>query len=78
MAEESEESRLGYLLQQADHCFTVSQLRLLAKSLDTDTARYAFLKKLYPRTTDQANFPALEDLFVSEEWKNYFKQLIQK
>ncbi|XZF15021.1 DUF4476 domain-containing protein [Chitinophagaceae bacterium MMS25-I14] len=72
----SEESRLGYLNQQSGNCMNTLQASTLAKMLDSDPAKYTFLKKVYPHITDQANFGSAENIFTDEQWKQYFRQLV--
>lgn len=78
MSQQSEDSRLNYLNQQVSGCFTTQQVGTLAKTMDSDAARYTFLKKMYPRTTDQASYISLDVLFTDAQWKAYFDQLVKK
>ncbi|OSZ78367.1 hypothetical protein CAP35_08925 [Chitinophagaceae bacterium IBVUCB1] len=72
-----DKSRLKYLLEKTDdNCFTSNQARILARTLKNDPERYTFLKKVYPRITDQSKFPALEALLTTQEWKSYFRLII--
>lgn len=71
------DERVKYLLQHTRHCFSCNQVQLLAQELNTDPQRYAFLKQVYPRITDQGNFRYLERLFSSAEWKSYFLLIAQ-
>ncbi|MBS1688722.1 MAG: DUF4476 domain-containing protein [Bacteroidetes bacterium] len=64
--------RLKYLLSKLGNCYSTSQIRLLTKELNNDPERYQFLKQVYPRVTDQSNFPLLESLLSTQEWKSYF------
>lgn len=64
--------RLKYLLSRLDKCYSTGQVRLLTKELNNDPERYQFLKQVYPRVTDQSNFPLLESLLSTQEWKSYF------
>ncbi|MBL7719410.1 MAG: DUF4476 domain-containing protein [Flavipsychrobacter sp.] len=73
----SDNNRLKYLLEQTDKCYSSIQVRLLTRSLATDPERYAFLKEIYPRVTDQANFPSLESAITSKEWKGYFRLILE-
>ena len=59
-----------------EQCYTTSQARMLAKTLDNDPERYTFLKRVYPRVTDQAEFPVLESLLSTQEWKSYFRLIL--
>lgn len=72
----SDGNRLKYLLDQTDKCYTTVQVRALTRSLAKDPERYAFLKQVYPRITDQANFPTLEATLTSKEWKQYFQLIL--
>jgi hypothetical protein len=76
MQQDNEESRLGFLNQQLGNCYTTQQAGTLAKSMDSDAARYTFLKKVFPRITDQAAFGSLEAMFSNEQWKSYFLKLL--
>lgn len=68
----SDNYRLKYLLSKLGNCYSTSQIRLLTKELNNDPERYQFLKQVYPRVTDQSNFPLLESLLSTQEWKSYF------
>lgn len=72
----AEASRLKYLLEQTDNCFTTIQVRGLARSLAKDPERYAFLKQVYPHVTDQSNFATLESTLTTKEWKEYFRLIL--
>ena len=74
-----DEKRVSYLMKKAeDDCFTTRQAYFLAKELHAESMRYSFLKKVYPRITDQQNFHLLEDhLFRTLEWKSYFRLIYQ-
>ncbi len=72
----SESVKLKFLLSKMDYCYTTAQARILAKALDNDPERYTFLKRVFPRVTDQANFPMLENLLTTQEWKSYFQLII--
>lgn len=72
----NEKVRLKYLLGEMEQCYTTSQARMLAKTLDNDPERYTFLKRVYPRVTDQAEFPVLESLLSTQEWKSYFRLIL--
>jgi hypothetical protein len=78
-AQEKRESqkRVIYLLDKAkSNCFSTRQAYYLAKQLPTEPMRYSFLKRVYPRITDQQNFSMLEDnLFTKTEWKDYFRSI---
>jgi hypothetical protein len=76
MNNKSAGNRLKFLLSKLDNCFNTAQLRMLAKGLNNDPERYAFLKQAYPRTTDQGNFAALENLLTTREWKDYFRLIM--
>jgi len=72
----SEEARLGYLNTQADQCYSAEQAGRLAMTMQSDAARYSWLKKVYPHITDPAAFGQLQELFSDEAWKAYFLELI--
>lgn len=74
----SEKVKLKFLLTKVTECYSTSQARLLAETLDNDPERYTFLKKVYPRITDQYNFSQLENLLSTQEWKGYFKLILSK
>jgi hypothetical protein len=72
-----DDKKIGLLLSKTKNtCFSCHQVFLLARQMEAESLRYTFLKKVYPRITDQHNFPLLEELFKTLEWKSYFK-LIQ-
>jgi len=68
----SDSYKLKYLLSKLGNCYSTSQIRLFTKELNNDPERYQFLKQVYPRVTDQSNFPLLESLLSTQEWKSYF------
>lgn len=73
-----DDMRLKYLLSKAEeNCFNTTQVRILTKTLPNDPERYTFLKKVYPRVTDPSRFPSLEALLSTQEWKSYFKLILQ-
>lgn len=76
MEKEGDEARTDYLFRQMDRCYKTWQARTLGSMLSADAARYSFLKKVYPRISDQASFPLLDDLLTSEVWKTEFRKLV--
>jgi len=74
-----DEKRVSYLMKKAEsNCFTSRQAYFLAREMTAESMRYSFLKKAYPRITDQQNFYLLEDhLFRTLEWKSYFRLIYQ-
>lgn len=72
------DKRMDYLMDKVKgNCYTTRQVYFLARQLQAESMRYSFLKKVYPRVTDQQNFHLLEEpLFKTLEWKSYFR-LIQ-
>lgn len=74
----SEKLKLKFLLSKMDACYTTNQARILAESLGNDPEKYTFLKRVYPRVTDQHNFPMLENMLTTQEWKSYFKLILPK
>lgn len=76
----AEDKKILYLVKISEkNCFTTRQAFLLARQLRAESMRYSFLKKVYPRITDQQNFPVLEDaLFRTLEWKSYFRLIHQQ
>jgi hypothetical protein len=79
MEKKDDEKRVMYLMKKAeDNCFSTRQAYFLARQLGAESMRYSFLKKVYPRITDQQNFHLLEEpLFKTLEWQSYFR-LIQQ
>ncbi len=75
----NDDKRIGYLMKKAEeNCFTTRQAFLLCRQLQAESMRYSFLKKVYPRVTDQQNFHLLGDaLFKTLEWKSYFKLILE-
>lgn len=71
-----EKVKLKYLLTQMEQCYTTNQARILTESLTNDPEKYTFLKRVFPRVTDQHNFPALESLLSTQEWKSYFRLIL--
>jgi hypothetical protein len=78
MEKKGDDKRISYLMKKIeDNCFSTRQVYFLARQLNAESMRYSFLKKVYPRVTDQQNFKLLENnLFKTLEWKSYF-HLIQ-
>jgi len=76
MAKSTDEDRINFLSGQLDKCYLTWHARTLGTMLTEDAARYTFLKKVYPRITDQQNFPLMDDMLRSEVWKAQFSQLI--
>lgn len=74
----TEKTRLKFLLTKVTECYTANQAKTLTEMLNNDPERYTFLKKIYPRVTDQHNFAALENLLTTQEWKSYFKLILPK
>ena len=76
MEKSTDEDRIDYLNSQMDRCYQSWHARTLGNMLTEDAARYTFLKKVYPRITDQQAFPLLDDILRSAVWKTQFQQLI--
>ncbi len=74
----AEKQKLKFLLTKMDACYTSNQARMIAESLNNDPEKYTFLKRVYPRVTDQYNFPPLENLLSTQEWKSYFRLILPK
>lgn len=74
--EKADDARLKYLLTKLNGCYNTTQVSIIAKTLTNDPERYTYLKRVYPRVTDQGAFPALENLLSTEEWKGYFRLII--
>ena len=74
----SDEGRLEYMYGQMEHCYETWQARTLAGKLSGDAARFALLRKIYPRISDQSAFPLLDDLLTTETWKAEFNKLIRR
>jgi hypothetical protein len=73
----TDEDKIEYLSGQMNLCYETWQARTLAGRLESDVARYELLRKIYPRITDQAAFPLLDDLLTTEIWKAEFNRLIR-
>lgn len=74
----AEKQKLKFLLSQMDACYTTNQARIIAESLNNDPEKYTFLKRVFPRVTDQYNFPPLENLLSTQEWRSYFRLILPK
>lgn len=74
--DKNEKTRLKYLLSQMDKCYNTDQARSLTLILSNDPEKYTFLKRVYPRITDQSAFPPLENLLSTNEWKSYFRLIL--
>lgn len=72
----SDKVRLKYLLSEVDKCYSTFQAKTLALTLPNDPERYTFLKRIYPRVTDQEKFPVLENILSATDWKDYFKLIL--
>lgn len=70
--------RLKYLLSQMEECYNANQARILVETLNNDPEKYTLLKRIYSRVTDQHNFPMLENLLSTQEWKSYFRLILPK
>ncbi len=73
----TEEARLGYLNSQVNNCYSTTQAAILVQTMESNAARYSWLKKIYPRITDQSAFGSLHELFSDEAWKSHFLQIVQ-
>lgn len=77
-AKNTEDERLGLFIESLkQNCITVAQAQLLIGVLTSDAARFSALKSVYPKINDQINFPQLVSLLESEEWKAYFKTMLE-
>lgn len=76
--ERSGTEKLKYLMSELNNCYTTNQVETLTRTLKTDAEKFTYLKNVYSRITDQAVFPKLERLLISDEWKSYFRELISK
>ena len=74
----SSSGKLKFLLEKMDVCYTSNQVRQLATILPGDDERFTYLKRAYPRVTDQSAFERLENLLTSEEWKGYVRSMLQQ
>lgn len=70
----SDRSKLKFLLDNLDRCYTTNQIRILTKNLTEDPDKFEFLKQAYHRVTDQSNYSILENLLSTPEWKEQFRQ----
>ena len=73
-----QDERLIYLSKQTTSCFSPTQLRLLARVLDRDAARFTFLKKAQSSITVSARFGELEDLLTGEAYRARFRELSRR
>jgi hypothetical protein len=74
----SSTGKLKFLLEKIENnCYTSNQVRQLAQVLSGDSERLTYLKRAYPRVTDQSAFQRLENLLTTEEWKGYFRSMLQ-
>lgn len=69
--------RLKLLLDRLDECFTTNQVRIMAKLLSSDAERFTYFKKVYAKVTDQSAFVNLEKMLTTEDWKQYFREMVQ-
>lgn len=76
-ARKTEDEKLGTFLEAvSQYCFTTDMTAEVVGKLSTDAARFSALKKVYPKTTDQARFATLEQLLSDAEWKEYFRDMV--
>ncbi|RYG51580.1 MAG: hypothetical protein EOO01_08245 [Chitinophagaceae bacterium] len=66
---------VSYLIKKTEgNCYTTRQVFELADLIDEQALIYLYLKRIYPRVTDQHNFHLLEPyLFETEEWAKAFR-----
>jgi len=77
MEKSDDDAQLKYLRKTlARNCYTTEQVRILAKNMETQSARFEIVKLLYPRVVDQGNYGVLESLFNTSYLKNKFKEII--
>lgn len=69
--------KLKFLLEKLDRCYTSNQVRQLAGLLPEDDEKFTYLKRAYARVTDQSAFARLENLLSTEEWRGYFRSMLQ-
>jgi hypothetical protein len=74
----TDEEKVEYFGKQLDKCYETWQARTLAGKLEGDAARFELLRKIYPRITDQAAFPLLDDLLSTPSWKDAFNRLVHR
>jgi len=74
---DDQDSRLSLLMGLTGECFSVTQLRLLVRTLTGDAARYTALKKLQSRLNSPARFAELEDLLKADAYRTRFRELLQ-
>jgi len=72
----TDEERLDYFSSQLGYCYASWQARTLVGKMETDAARYELLHKIYPRITDQSEFPLLDDVLTTDIWKAEFLRLV--
>jgi hypothetical protein len=73
---DEQDERLLFLNKQTEGCYSPTQLRLLARVLDRDAARFTFLKKVQSRVTVTSRFAELEDVLTSEAYRARFRELV--
>jgi len=74
----TDEEKVEFFGRQLDKCYESWQARTLAGKLEGDAARFELLRKIYPRITDQAAFPLLDDLLSTPSWKDAFNRLVHR
>jgi hypothetical protein len=72
----TDEERVEYINGKMNLCYASWQVRTLAGKLSGDAARFSLLKRIYPRVTDQAAFPLLDDLLTTDIWKAEFARIV--
>jgi Domain of unknown function (DUF4476) len=70
--------RLRFLLSNLENCFSTIQIRTLTGSLLYEYDKLVFVKKAYPHTTDQPNYPKLVDIFETDKARDDFKEFIKR
>jgi len=77
MEKSDDDAQLKYLRKtNTKNCYTTEQVRILAKNMETQSARFETVKLLYPRVVDQSNYSVLENLFNTSYLKSKFKEII--
>jgi hypothetical protein len=59
-----------------NHCYTVSQVRLILKAFVHDRDRLEAAKFLYNSTLDKSDFEKLTEEFNYPQWQEEFREFI--
>lgn len=76
---QDDDSKLRYMTKTGiKYCYSTEQVRILAKNMDSQSARYELVTALYHRVVDQSNYSKLQDLFNSSYLRGKFMETLSQ